>query len=81
MDSGTCLGCGARISWAVTEKGKVIPLNPPEKRFIMKMVADVETLTHVATVQLVETYVSHFATCPKAADFRKEQHADARKNA
>jgi hypothetical protein len=64
-----CKGCGAEIEWSKTEAGKAVPLNrPPEKRFIMLM--------HHGEgeyVKLVETWVSHFATCPKASEFRNKR--------
>jgi len=62
-----CKGCGAEIEWSKTEAGKAVPLNkPPEKRFIMFVKPD-----GLEYVKLVETWVSHFATCPKANDFRR----------
>ncbi len=72
MESGTCLGCGERILWAVTEHGKRIPLNKPEKRFILVHVRNVEHGDYFEA-RMRETYISHFATCPKAPDFRKEK--------
>ena len=71
MDSGTCLGCGARIGWAVTEHGKRIPLNPPEKRFILVLVQHPDGEGEHYEARLRETYTSHFSSCPKAAEFRK----------
>jgi hypothetical protein len=60
----TCKGCGAEIIWTYTEAGKRIPLDAkPEKRFVWENVPD--------QYRLKDTYVSHFATCPKAAEFRK----------
>ena len=65
---GACRGCGADIVWAVTEKGKRVPLNPKsEKRFIFTSWPQIEP----TLVTLMDTYVSHFATCPKAEEFRK----------
>lgn len=64
----TCKGCGAEIAWSKTERGKAVPLNrPPEKRFIMFVKSD-----GTEYVKLVETWVSHFVTCPQAAEFRKQ---------
>lgn len=60
-----CGTCGAEIVWAITEAGKRMPLDAkPEKRFV---VDDADGC------HLVDTYVSHFSTCPNA-----EQHRRAR---
>ena len=68
MMLGNCKGCGAPIEWSTTEAGKSVPLDhPPEKRFIMFMRMDGSE-----SVKLVETWVSHFATCSKANEFRRK---------
>jgi hypothetical protein len=61
-----CRGCGAEIIWAITPLNKkAMPLDAkPEKRFILSAGND--------QARLVDTYISHFATCPKAADFRRD---------
>ena len=62
-----CKSCGANIVWSKTEAGKAAPLNqPPEKRFIMFIKPD-----GCEYVKMVETWVSHFATCPDANQHRK----------
>ena len=64
----TCKGCNAPITWSTTAAGKAVPLNdPPEKRYIMFMEYD-----GTEYVKQVETWVSHFVTCPKADEFRKK---------
>ena len=61
--SSLCKSCGAKISWAKTEKGKNIPLDfPGEMRLVV-------TRGNTAVTQM--TYISHFATCPNAAEHRK----------
>lgn len=61
----TCKGCGAPIVWKHTPKGKAIPLDAkPERRLVLRGPLS-------ETAELVETYTSHFSTCPKADDFRK----------
>jgi hypothetical protein len=65
-----CRGCGAEIIWATTElSGKAVPLDVMvEKRFlILHYDAD------KPCVRLHDTYMPHFATCPKASEFRKNQ--------
>lgn len=57
-----CKGCGAEVVWAKTTSGKAMPLDAKaERRFILRD----------ENAALVETYTSHFATCPKASEFRK----------
>jgi len=64
MDFGKCKACKADIAWIMTENGKKCPLDrEPEKRYV---------LTLSGTWKMVDTYVSHFATCPQEAMFRKE---------
>ena len=68
-----CRTCQQEIVWGRTESGKRVPLDPPEKRFIrMDML---EGLAGVGRAEdefcMVETHVSHFATCPQADQHRK----------
>jgi hypothetical protein len=67
-----CKGCGQPIIWAMTEREKQIPLDMPEKRFILVFHRNVERGDYYET-RMVETYVSHFATCAKAHEFRKDK--------
>lgn len=55
----TCKGCGATIEWITTEAGKKMPVDPPR----------VVVVTFEGKV--VTGQMSHFATCPKADRFRK----------
>lgn len=67
MITSNCRGCGAQIVWAETDAGKRMPIDAKgEKRFTM-------TTTGPARyrVSMIETFTSHFATCPKAEHFRK----------
>lgn len=62
MNKGTCKTCKAPILWAKTENGKAVPLDAePIKRFIEEG----------EVVKLVDTYVTHFATCPQADQHRR----------
>ncbi len=70
-EQSICKGCGAPIVWAVTEHGKRIPLNKPEKRFLLFAGTDTPHVRDRAL--MTDTYTSHFATCPKADEFRKEK--------
>lgn len=64
-----CKSCGADIIWAETDKGKKVPLNAkPEKRFVSHTLFASDGSM---TVGLHDTYLSHFATCPNAAEHRK----------
>lgn len=73
MQVGTCSGCGAAIVWVVTRAGKRMPVDAkPEKRVVLD---DVHATGEPPQAQVVDTYVSHFATCPKAQRFRKPKEA------
>ena len=62
-----CRGCGADIIWIITQGDKRMPLDAkPEKRFITDRGKEEELRGYMR-----DTYTSHFATCPKAAEFRK----------
>ena len=62
-----CSSCGAEIVWAKTKNDKPIPLSVKsvERRFIF----DIEH--GLDRVFVVDTYLSHFADCPNAAQHRK----------
>ncbi len=57
----TCKGCGAEMIWKTTIKGKAVPLDPPEKRYV-------EFATGL--VEIRQTWQGHHVTCPKAKNFR-----------
>lgn len=63
-----CRSCGAPLIWGVTENDKRMPVDAkPEKRVVFEKRGN--GLPPLARV--VDTYVSHFATCPNAAQHRK----------
>ena len=65
---GRCKSCSAIIIWAKNvESGKMVPLNK-------RLVAAYELLQDGATTSVVNKgplYISHFITCPGAANFSK----------
>lgn len=69
---GQCRSCGAPIEWAtVVKSGHPMPFNPPiEPVRIQPPLYGPER-----EVQVVETTVTitHWATCPDAADWRRRQ--------
>ena len=65
-EQSTCKGCGATIIWAVTEHGKRIPLNKPEKRFILVLTHGELGGSGYYEARVRETYTSHFSSCPNA---------------
>ena len=57
-----CQSCGAEIVWFKTRAGKWMPADPrPEKRLVVRA---------SELVEVKDTYVPHWATCPDAEDFR-----------
>ena len=71
-----CAGCDAPVIFAVTEKGKRMPLDATPvqatKGFTLVERHDQAPLAHYAVDTRGATfYVSHFATCPKAWEFRR----------
>ena len=71
-----CARCYAAIRWAKTPKGKAIPIDamPPEDgRANVVLSRDLLGELLATTVKPGEgTHVSHFATCPYAAEFRRK---------
>lgn len=61
-----CKTCGAEIVWGVTINDKRVPLDPPEKRFV-----HIGDTLGAPLVQVQDTWLSHFATCPQADEHRK----------
>jgi len=65
----SCESCKAPILWAVTESGKRMPLDAkPEKRILLEEDGCQPPVAHV-----IDVYVSHFATCPQAAQHRRRR--------
>jgi len=76
MEVAQCKSCGARIIWTLTMKGKRMPVDadPVENGNIALVEGEnvvTSTVVEPARVPGVLLYVSHFATCPNAAQHRK----------
>ncbi len=86
MSKPTCRDCGAIIRWMRTEAGKATPVDPefieawvisPGEAPRITLVDEdghVRTGHQVSAIEAgseqIEGYVPHWATCPKANDFR-----------
>lgn len=67
---GTCKSCGAPVIWGKTEQGRAIPLDAkPLKRFVAV------TTGTPPLMKLLDTYATHFFTCPEAKKHRKARQA------
>ena len=76
-----CRSCDAKIRWARTSSGKAMPLDPeptPEGNIQLCIVGGEEIAAVLgagdraaAQLEQIPLYVSHFATCPNAAEHRK----------
>lgn len=60
-----CASCGAPVVWVVMESGARMPLDPPQKRVVI--------IPTTGKGRVMDTHVSHFATCPNAAGHRKNR--------
>jgi len=90
----TCRGCGKPIAFIKTKNGKSIPVDPEPVKFIPSndydkfvqadgtvqtgMRARSEDFNEASQGILEEGYVSHWATCPAAEDFRKKKNKSER---
>lgn len=64
----TCRGCGAPIFFAETPAGKLMPLE--EKELLVAEVVTDPATGKASITRQVRGHVSHFASCPKASEFR-----------
>jgi hypothetical protein len=75
----TCRSCGEPIIWVTTERGKKMPLDAephPERRgqFVFTGPGTVRFGAPGTPIPVgVETFVSHFSTCPHAQQHRKKE--------
>jgi hypothetical protein len=67
----TCRSCGASVLWAVTKRGKRIPIdaipNPDGNLFLVDGVAH----PVLSAGKGLEKFTTHFATCPHAKRWRR----------
>lgn len=64
-----CTSCGAEILWTITAKGARMPVDAkPTGKAVVLRTNPVDALTPFSRV--VDTFVSHFATCPNASRHR-----------
>lgn len=72
---GTCRSCAADILWAITDKGKRMPLDPDPvddgNQYVYRDVDGVRRASAREPMRIPYTrHVSHFATCPMAGRHR-----------
>lgn len=66
-----CKSCGASIRWVKMASGKSMPVDDfPEKRVIVDRLVGIDGAPSEVG-RVVDTYVSHFSSCPNAASHRK----------
>jgi hypothetical protein len=73
-----CRSCGAPLNWALTEKGRRMPLDPdpytgpePNGQFVIR--DGVAIAVPPSVFEEEPHYRSHFATCPNAALHRRSR--------
>lgn len=71
-----CRGCNAPIYWVTTTQGLKMPINTvpdPNGLFVLEWDGEEPYAINFerrSTPENVERFTSHFATCPKAKEFR-----------
>lgn len=86
--SDTCSKCGKEIFWVVSDTGARVPLDPKAKIFRVEAVADGDPIASPVRnpmdgLTTGNAYmVTHFATCPNAAEFsgRSGKPAETERN-
>lgn len=75
--SDRCRSCGAAIIWALTGAGKRIPLDddPAAEGGRYRLEPDGVAVYVAVPLAGEPLYVSHFATCPDARDWRHRKRA------
>lgn len=79
---GRCKGCGAPIVWIESVNGKMIPCDAALVQFVVHPGGSLRIVQQNGSVVTAEReqdvekmdgvgYVSHFSTCPRAAEFRR----------
>ncbi len=82
MKSGKCRGCGAPVVWIPTPGGKSMPCDAEQVLYRARKGAKGKIVTPNGQVLSADIgvapeaatgvgYVSHFATCPNAGEFRR----------
>jgi hypothetical protein len=74
--SDTCRSCGAALLWAITPKGKRMPLDAAPVEGGLWFAYDVAGEKHCAPARAGAEgplYTSHFATCPQADQHRRRR--------
>ena len=84
MPNGTCRGCGAKIVWVKTEKGKHMPCDPQlvpywerpgaAGKAVLQMSGRVVSCDFDGPRDEVTGfgYISHFSTCPQSRQFKRK---------
>jgi len=70
----SCSSCGADIVWAITERGKKMPVDTQLTLGGNLLLLERDDGLHALVVEPYPdrlAYTSHFATCPQAAEWRK----------
>ena len=86
----TCRACGRRILFIKTMKGKTMPVDAEPVSFVPDVAGNNRYVLEGGLVvngvipmpgytDVHEGYVSHFATCPKADQFRKKRKSNRSK--
>lgn len=79
---GKCAGCGAMVIWVKTQAGKNMPCDPTLHNYKIDPTGKEKTVTQTGKVVTGVTgvdaqsadgfgYISHFATCKSANNFRR----------
>jgi hypothetical protein len=79
-EESKCKGCGAPIIWITTPEGKAHPVDAKPMKVYVKVREVLDGFEDEEVWKLQDGFMTHFATCPKANEFRtpnKENPCDS----
>ena len=76
MSVKKCRSCGADVLWVVTETGKKMPLDAKAITVFVPDPAQRRARDGDLCAVSRKAYVSHFATCPDADEWRGGSHRE-----
>jgi hypothetical protein len=81
IDRRACRACGQPIFFAITVKGRRMPMNPdPVETGLFSIIVNAEGTAYLTEPMIdQERYDSHFASCPAPEEFRRRKRKESKR--